>query len=113
MVVTVELVVGGVAARGRNSALHAPRLEAEMAGEEEVENEAHQGFSDDNEMVYDCDGGMGEEKEEEEEEAREVTVGFSGNATRGSCLPPAMPHARLHEEHEGTARTPQQHHPRS
>ena len=79
-----------------------------MAKEEEVDDEVHQGFSDDNEMVYDCDGGMGEEKEEEEEEAREVTVGFSGNATRGSCLPPAMPHARLHEDREGTARASQQ-----
>lgn len=79
-----------------------------MVGDEEVYDEVHRGFSDDDGMVCDGDGGMGEKEEEEE---REVTVGSSGNATRGSCPPPAMPHARLHENHQGTARTSQRHHP--
>lgn len=79
LVVTVEPVAGRGAARGRNSAVHSSRLEAEMAEEEEVDDEVHRGLPDDDGMVYDSDGGMGEKKEEEE---REVTVGSSGNATR-------------------------------
>lgn len=38
LVVTVKLVVGRGAARGRNRVVHASRLEAEMAGEEQVED---------------------------------------------------------------------------
>ena len=96
-----------------NRVVHASRVEAETAREEDVEDRVRRDFSDDNGMVYDCDGGMGEKEEEEEEEEREVAVGSRGNATRGSYLPPAMPHTRLHEEQKGTARTPQQHHVRS